>query len=199
MGIPVRLENVVIVFPVLWEPRANTLDPSKPPKWSASFLLDPVANATSVAAVDAAYRQVLTEAGKLDRIQFLKSPMGTGDEKNQLRQSKGKDPWPWAVGKRYISANTQSAAPAVVDQHRRPISKENSANLFGGCIVNAYIDLYWSNNQTNPGCFVGLQGVQLVSNVNVERVGAAGPPSAEEMFDVVPTNPAGGAGPAPWE
>jgi hypothetical protein len=44
--------------------------------------------------------------------------------------------------------------------------------------------VYYSKNQANPGVYVGLRGVQLVDNVNVEAFGG-GALSAEQMFDVV--------------
>jgi hypothetical protein len=56
--------------------------------------------------------------------------------------------------------------------------------IFGGCIVNAYVDLYYSAGGANPGVFVGLKGVQLVDNVNVEKLGG-GAPSPESMFEKV--------------
>jgi hypothetical protein len=199
MAESIRIENVTIAYPHLFEP--NTPPGADKAKWSAEFILDPVRNAQDIARLEAAFARVATTAGKGDMIQYLKSPIQHGDKLNADLLGKGKKARPEIAGKRVVRAADGNYAPTVVDQNRQPISKEQGANIFGGCIVNGFVDLYWTPIQTNPGVYVGLRGVQLVSNVGVEKLGG-GVVSPEAMFEVVAGAPAplsqtGGAGPAP--
>lgn len=193
MAESVRIDNVIIAFPHLWEP--HTPPGTERAKFGAEFILHPVTNAAGIAALEAAFRKVATDAGKAESIPYLKNPCQQGDVINQMALSKGKKLRPELAGMRVIRASDANYQPAVVDQNMCPIGPDQAANLFGGCIVNAYVDLYWSNNPANPGVFAGLRGVQLVSNVGVERFGGGALP-VEAMFTRVDT-PAHTA--AQWE
>lgn len=182
MGESVRIENVVICYPHLWEKHAPP--GTEVAKYGAEFILDPVKNAASIAKLEAAFRKVATDAGKGGLVNMLKNPCQQGDVMNQLAASKGKNPRPEIAGKRVLRASDPNFQPPVVDQNMRPLGAEQASNLFGGCIVNAYVDLYWSANPTNPGVYCGLRGVQLVSNVGVQRLGG-GALSPEQMFEPV--------------
>ena len=182
MGTPVRIENAVICYPHLWTPHAPP--GTERTTYSAEFILDPVANKPTLDALFAAFKQAATEAGKGALLAQLKSPIRPGAQINAERMSKGKEARPELEGKYVVRGSDPTTAPVVVDQQRRPIGAEQQGNLFGGCIVNAFVDLYWSSNAQNPGVFVGLKGVQLVSNVNVTRIGG-GSLDADAMFDVV--------------
>jgi hypothetical protein len=179
MGKPVNLTNVVICFPHLFEKHAAPGTTNA--KYSAEFILDPVANRDTLARLKQSFKEVATEAGKGDQLQFLDPPYKQGEAVNQERQRKGKAPRPELEGKVMIRASSGTEQPAVVNANVQPIGEANRGMVFSGCVVNAYIDLYWSGNATNPGVFAGLSGVQLVDNVNVERIGG-GRPSAEAMF-----------------
>lgn len=182
MAESLRIDNVIIAFPHLWEP--HTPPGTTQAKYGAEFILDPLNNAGAIRDLEAAFRKVATEAGKAESIPYLKNPCQQGDQLNALSASKGKKPRPEIMGQRVVRASDSNYPPTVVDQNLMPITKEQAANLFSGCIVNAFIDLYWSNNPTNPGVFAGLRGVQLVSNVNVQRLGGGQlPPDA--MFQRV--------------
>lgn len=197
MGTPVRIENVVICFPHLFE--KHTPPGSDRSTYAAEFILTPGRNDAAIAAVKAAFEKTATEAGKGAMLPYLKSPLIPGDTVNASLMSKGKNPRKEIEGKFVLRASSYTDAPYVCDQNRAPINPTNSANIFGGCVVNAFVDLYWSNNAQNPGVFAGLSGVQLVNNVNVQRLGGTRP-SADQMFDVIapPLQEEGGVGPAPW-
>lgn len=187
MGIPVKIKNALICYPHMWE--KHTPPGTDKAKYGAEFILDPVTNAADIAALDAAFQQVAVEAGKGAMVQFLKNPCQDGNTMNQLAQTKGKNPRPELVGKRVLRASDPDNPPVVVDQNLLPITQDKSAALFGGCVVHAYVDLYWSANATNPGVYCGLRGVQLVNNVGVTRIGGTSL-SAEEMFSPVAGAPA---------
>jgi predicted HicB family RNase H-like nuclease len=182
MGTPVDLINVTICFPHLFEKHAAPGTTNA--RYSAEFILDPVRNRDTLDKLAAAFRQVATEAGKGDQLQYLDPPYKEGAKVNMERQRKGKAPRPELEGKFMIRGSSATDQPVVVNAAVHPISEANRGMIFSGCMVNAYVDLYWSSNTTNPGVFCGLNGVQLVDNVNVERIGG-GRPSAEAMFSPV--------------
>lgn len=204
MGIPVKLENVVICFPHLFEPHAAPGTTNA--KYSAEFLLDPQRNAKDLKALHDAFVQAATEAGKGDKLQYLQPPMKDGNAINAKRLSEGKNERPELAGKVHLRGSSVTGVP-VVDRNVQPIGEAQRSMIFGGCVVHAYVDLYWSGNATNPGVFCGLNGVQLIDNINVEKLGG-GAPSAEQMFSpvagapepVVPQPPANPAPPTapPW-
>ena len=182
MGTPVKLTNVTICYPHL-------LTPHKAPgsdklNYSVEVHLDPN-KPTDVALLnelEAAFRAELTGAGKAQAIEFMERPFKAGDSVNAERAKKGKGPRPEIVGKYVMRAATASQCP-VVDRSRQPIL--DATQIFGGCICHVAVDLYWFSNATNPGVFCGLNGVQLISNVNVTPIGGGSAPSAEELFDVI--------------
>jgi hypothetical protein len=182
MASSVRIENVIICYPHLWEPHAPIGTTNA--KYSAEFLLHPQRNAQCIARVEEAFRDVATEAGKGAMLAALRNPCQQGDEINARAATKGKSPRPELAGMRVIRASDANNPPTVVDQALRLLGKDQAANVFGGCIVNAFLRLYWSNNLTNPGVFVGLNGVQLVSNVGVTRLGG-GALAPEQMFKAI--------------
>lgn len=197
MSKSIRIENVILAYPHLWEKHA-------PPgtdqfAYRAEFILDPQRNADACAAVEQAFKEVATEAGKANSLQYLKSPLQDGNALNQMAMQKGKNPREEIAGKKVIRAADRNYAPAVVNRNVQPISEANRDQIFGGCIVTAFIDLYWSKNPTNPGVYVGLRGVQLVDNQNVERLSGGGM-SPDQMFEKVdgpePQQSGGGVGPS---
>ena len=182
MSVSLRLDNVVIAYPHFFE--KHTPPGSNQSKYSVESILDPEKNAAAIAAAEEAFKKAAVEAGKGDKIQFLTSPVRSGDEINADQQRKGKDPRAEIAGKRIIRAGDSNYAPQVVDRNKQPIGESQRSMIFGGCVCNVFVDFYWSSNSLNPGVFVGLKGVQLVDNVNVEKFGG-GAPSADAMFEVV--------------
>ena len=87
MGVPVNLTNVVICFPHLYEKHAAPGTTNA--KYSAEFILDPVANRDTLTRLEQTFKQVATEAGKGDQLQFLDPPYKEGAAVYQERQRKG--------------------------------------------------------------------------------------------------------------
>ena len=177
MGIPVKLQNVTLGYNHLFEKHAAP--GSDRALYSAELVLPP--GHPDIPKIEQAFRQVATEAGKASYLQHLRSPLQSGDQINIDLQGKGKAPKEHYTGNFVIKANDRDIAPTVVDGNMGPILANNREQIFGGCLVNAFIDLYWSNNTQNPGVFCGLRGVQLVSNVNVAPIGRE-QMTAEQMF-----------------
>lgn len=199
MAESIRINNVIICYPHLFEKHAPPGTAQE--RYGAEFLLDPVRNAADCKLIEEAFRRVAIAAGKQDSLQFLKSPLQDGDQLNAAALAKGKGMRPELQGMKVVRGNDKTYRPAVVNQRLQPLGEAQRDQIFGGCIVNAFVDIYWSPNATNPGVYVGLRGVQLVDNVNVTALGGGGL-SAEQMFDTIEGAPAGlqdegGAGPAP--
>jgi hypothetical protein len=177
-----RIENVVICYPHLYEKHAPPGTTNE--KYGAEFLLHPERNAKDIAALQAAFERVVTDAGKASKLAFLKPPLKDGDTLNAEAEAKGRKARPELAGMKVLRSSEATYQPAVVDRNNQPIPESQRSMVFGGCIVNAFIDLYWSGNLANPGCYSGLKGVQLIDNVNVEKLGG-GAPSVDAMFDKV--------------
>ena len=168
MGKTVQLKNVVITFPHLYEPHAAT--PTATPKYSAGFLLEPVGQ--NAEAMKVAMLAELRDKGKEQFAAQIHPPWKTGEEINASRATKAKAPREEVAGKWEVNAKDGKYQPVVMAQDgRTPITVEQGANIFGGCVVNAVIDVFWSPNSQNPGLFCGLRAVQLVDNVNVQHLG----------------------------
>jgi len=169
------IEKVTLCYPHLWEKHA-------PPgtdnfKYSAEFIMDPYdsVHQHNFKVIQDAFVKVATEAGQTSRLQYLQSPLKSGDEENQRRQAKGRSPRPELTGKWFIRASDPDYPPEVVAQDPRVrITEAQKDSVFGGCIVNAQLDLYWSGNVQNPGVYVSPKKIQLVDNVNVQRIAGIG-------------------------
>lgn len=188
MGIPVKLENVVVCYPQLKEPHSPPGVDN--PKFGCEIILDPSnpSDGAHLQSLEKAFIEVLTGAGKGQFAAQMPRPFRAGNLVNQERGAKGKTPRPEIADKWLLRAgrSVEMGPPPVVDQATRPY---DGGAIFGGCICNLWVDLYWSPNPTNPGCYCGLNGLQLVKDVGVERVGVQGP-SVEEMFQPLPGAPA---------
>jgi len=189
MGIPVSLPNVTVCFPHIFKPHAAP--GSDKEKFSVESLLDPMnpEHQGILTQLDAAYAKVLHEAGKADMIGVFPRPYRTEAEVTQARALKGKGPRPELAGKVLVRASNGNSKPPVVDQNVQPILDQLA--IFSGCVCNVMVDVYYYGQSANPGVFCGLNGVQLVNNVGVERLGG-GAPSADSMFNKVagpPANP----------
>lgn len=191
MSIAVTLNGVVLSFPHLFE--KHMAPGSTNAKYSAEFI---IAERSTAQQVQDAFKRAAIEGGQGDKLQYLESPLKSGDAINKERQKKGKDPRPEIAGKWVLRASDGNYAPVVVGPDPREIiGPDRSAQIFGGCIVNAGVDFYWFPHKVNPGVYCGLRGVQLVSNVGVTPLGG-GRPDVSEMFGKVEgnidTGPSGG-------
>ena len=58
---------------------------------------------------------------------------------------------------------------AVYNRGGQPITPTNE-NIFSGCIINAVVSIYSFNTGGSRGVACGIEGVQIVDNVNVQRL-----------------------------
>lgn len=165
------LENVVIVNPALFQMHQYQ---NNQPKYQAEFLVDP--GSANHQKLDQAFMQTLAEAGVAEQANYIKRPYTLGEEVNARRQAKGKAPLDYVAGKLVVTAKDGKYRPVVrLQDGVTDMREEDQGNIFGGCLVNAFIRTYWSKE--NPGVWVGLNAVQLVSNVNVKRIESGSRPA----------------------
>ena len=200
MSQAIRIENVIGCHPHLFQ--KHTVPGTTNSKYSIELLFDPQTHAAQIQQVQDAFYAELQANNKADLAQTIKSPLRDGNQINQERQMKGKEPLAHYANRFVLRASDATTAPGVVDRNMQPIPEANSAAIFSGCIVNCYIDLYWYSIQTNPGVYCGLKGVQLVDNVNTVPISGAIDRSPEHMFEKVAgpepmQAPATNTGPAP--
>lgn len=180
------LNNATLSYPHLFE-KQSPIGVSAEPAYSAEFIVDPVKNPQAFAAMQKAFQDCVIAAGKADHMSFLKPPWRTGEQYNAELQSKGKEPREEIVGKVVIKAKDTKYAPTVVSRTNQPIRAEQQDQVFGGCLVNAVITLYYTNNPINPGVNGSLVGIQVIDNVNVTPLGGSGKSRRpEDLFSALP-------------
>lgn len=171
--IQVKLVGARLSYPNLFTPKGfNEQDTN--PKYSASFILDDVKDAGQIATVRAAINQLVAE-NKLGKLP---------SDKLCLRNGADKDKAGYGEGTHYVSASN-TRAPQVVDTNangRSPIGKDDS-RIFGGCYVNAVLNLWVQNNQYGKRVNASLEAVQYVRPG--EAFGAA-PVDADDAFGSIP-------------
>jgi len=102
----------------------------------------------------------------------IKSPIRDGAEKPDLD---GYGDGVWFV--RFVSYNT--IAPGVVDQGKRPITRE-SGQFYNGCWARVSFDAFAYDNSGNKGVSFGLGNVQKVADDEAFGIGRT---TADEDFD----------------
>jgi hypothetical protein len=169
MGTLVQLKNAILAYPHLFE--KHKAPGSETERYGAEFILDGVVNQDSCQAMHQAFIEVATAAGKGEQAKYLKSPLQSGDKINENRLASGKEIRPEIAGKYVVRAYDRTYSPQVVSRDPRiAITAEQKDQIFGGCVVNGLVDLYWTNTGS-PGVYAGLRAIQLVDNVNVTPIG----------------------------
>lgn len=184
----VRLNNVRLAFPVLFEPKPFAGEPNSEPSYSASLLLDPAKNADAVAAVRAAMTQVAKE--KWTDPAMLSSRIANIKAKDRMCLHDGnlKAQYAGFPNMLYVSArNAQSVL--VVDRDKKPLTAR-SGRPYAGCFVNALVDVYAQDNSFGFGINASLMGIQFVADGEAFGAGA---PLDPDAFDDISDTGAGGA------
>jgi hypothetical protein len=169
----IKLKNVRLSFPEVWEPRAFA--EGQVPKYQASFLLDPEnpAHAASIKEIETAAKDLAKKA-------WVKVPktyklcFGYADDHPKKCDYDG---YP---GKWYI-ATSSTVKPKLVDRATEPTVKEDGL-LYAGCYVNTNITL-WPQDHSVGGKGINANLRIIQAYRDGEHFGVA-PPSADEM-DVI--------------
>lgn len=170
----VTLNNVRLAFPDLWEARA--FNGEGPAKFSASFLMSP--DHPSVAEVKAAIEQVAKEKWAAKAPGILKGLWSQGNV--CLHDGDTKPDLAGYEGNLYISART-ATRPLVIDRDRSPLMP-GDGRPYGGCYVNAIIDIWAQDDGFGKRINASLAGVQFVKDGEAFAGGKAASP---DEFDEI--------------
>lgn len=170
----VKLKNVRVAFPQLFEPKA--VNAGDKPAYSVSLLIpkgDP-----QIAMLQEKIEEAATEKwGKkaTEILRGIKAKDGTFLHDGALKaQYDGYDEC------MYISARNQ-ARPKVFDRARNEITVDNG-QVYGGCYVNASIDVWCMDNQYGKKVCASIRGVQFVQDG--DAFSGSTPASADEFDDL---------------
>ena len=172
----VHLDVVRLSFPVLWTPRS--FQPGQPPKFQATFLLDPSdkAHAKAIKQIKKEAKRIALEAfGEVPK--GLKKCFGLAKDHDKKKEYDGYD------GMFYL-ATANERRPTLVDKKRKALDEVDGPGLlYAGAFVNTVITLWTQDHPVGgKGINANLRIVQFVKNG--EAFGA-GPASADdELKDV---------------
>lgn len=168
----VKLSNVRLAFPVLWE--AKTVNGEGKPAFSASFLLDPAD--PQVKALNQAIEQVAKDKWGAKAEAILKQMRA--QDKVALHDGDLKANYDGFPGNLYVSARS-ATRPLVIDKDKSPLT-EQDGKPYAGCFVNASIELWPQDNNYGKRVNASLRGVQFFRDGDAFAGGGA---ASEDEFD----------------
>lgn len=178
VNIIVKLQNVRLSFPQLFEPKAGD-EPGSKPKFGATFLLHKGRNAADIKLLQAAVATVKTTSDVLKGKKIAKQPIREGAEKDQLDG--------YTDDVLFISARNHNR-PGVVNRDLTPLVAADG-KPYAGCYVNATVECYgYTHPKSGPGITWSLRNVQFVKDG--EPFGAKVTP-AEQDFSALPDDEEG--------
>jgi hypothetical protein len=146
----IMLKNVRLSFPSLfkteWYAGADT------EKFAATFLI-PKSDTKTVATIESACKQALIDKfgeGKIPK--GFKMPLADGDEKDYQ-----------GYQDHFIIKANNKKRPTLVNRDKTPIVEEDGI-LYGGCYVNASIDLWVMDNAYGKKVLASLNAIQFVKD-----------------------------------
>jgi len=146
----VLLKNVRLSFPSLFKTEQYAGEDTE--KYAATFLISK-SDTKTVASIEQACKAALVEKygeGKVPK--GFKMPLVDGDDKEYQGYAD-------CV---YIKANTKKR-PTLVNRDKTPIVEEDGI-LYGGCYVNASIDVWVMDNSYGKKVLASLNAIQFVKD-----------------------------------
>lgn len=151
METTVKLNNVRLSFPALWQPRVGP-DANSKPSYQASFILDKKANAADIEKVRAVIAAIVKESFK-----------GKQPPKICLRDGSEKpDVDGYGDGVMFISARSDKKPEVVARNMEKLIESDNK--VYAGCVVNATVRLWAQDNQYGKRINAQLRAIQFVKD-----------------------------------
>jgi hypothetical protein len=174
------LTNVRLAFPKIWEP--EQFNGQGTARCSASLIMDPKTpeGQKNLKAVQDTIVKVATEkwAAKDPSLKVLATLKAKGDL--CLHDGAEKAEYAGFEGNFFVSA-ANTARPVVCDRNRAPLTQADG-KPYGGCYVNAKIDIWAQDNQFGKRVNAKLLVVQFVGDGEAFGGGAVG--RAEDMPDM---------------
>jgi len=170
----VKLSNVRLAFPALFE--ARTVNGEGDPAFSASFILPP--NHPDIKVLNAAIEEVARDKWGAKTDGILKQARAA--DKVCLHDGDSKTEYAGFEGNLYVSTRSKSR-PLVIDRDKSPLTAADG-RPYGGCFVNASIDLWAQDNNFGKRVNASLAGVQFAREG--EPFSGGGAASADEFDDL---------------
>ena len=155
----VKLKNVRAAFLALWTPKKDMSgDPGKKLKFECTFILDEKLNATDIANMRAAIEEVKKDP-ILKGKKLAKTCLRRGDDTEGRAATDGFGPGVWTVAARNTRRNY------VVDRDGKTPIAEEDGKVYGGCYVNAVVEIYPFVHKTGGAmACASLGNVQFVKD-----------------------------------
>jgi len=165
----VLLKNVRLSFPSLF--KTEVYGGEDTGKFAATFLI-PKSDTKTVASIEQACKQALVEKygeGKIPK--GFKLPLVDGDDKE----------YQGYADHVCIKANTKKR-PTLVNRDKTPIVEEDGI-LYGGCYVNASIDVWVMDNAYGKKVLASLNAIQFVKDGEAFGSKSEGADDFDELAD----------------
>jgi len=165
----VVLKNVRLSFPSLFATEVYGGEDTG--KYAATFLI-PKSDTKTVATIEQACKQALIEKygeGKIPK--GFKLPLVDGDDKE----------YQGYADHVCIKASTKKR-PTLVNRDKTPIVEEDGI-LYGGCYVNASIDVWVMDNQYGKKVLASLNAIQFVKDGEAFGNASNGADDFEDLDD----------------
>jgi hypothetical protein len=169
-----KLENVRLSFPDIWEPKSVK---GSEPKYAAHFLIDKKEHADLIKIIRGKIWGVAKEhwgeekGKKICQSKKFEKCLHDGSEKEDLAG--------YSDEIMYLTASSPRR-PLVIDRDRSPLTKDDR-RPYGGCYVNAIVRFWVQDNNFGQRVNAELMGVQFFKDG--EPFGAA-PVSVDEFEDL---------------
>ncbi len=171
----VKLQNVRLAFPALFE--AKTVNGEGAPAYGASFLIETTDKA-NLAAINKAIDAVATEKWGAKAAGHLALMRKT--DKVALHDGDLKAQYAGFAGMMFVSSRS-AARPLVLDKDKTPLQAADG-KPYGGCYVNATVELWAQDNKYGKRVNAQLLGVQFYADGDSFGGGAVG--SADDFDDL---------------
>ena len=172
----IKLVNVRLAFPSLFHAKSFAGEDGKQstPAYQATFLLQ--ANDKQVAGLKAAMKTLAVEKWGAKGEAVFKTL--EAQDKLCLHNGDNKADMDGFAGCWFVSSRAPTK-PLVIDRDRSPLTAE-SGRPYGGCYVDARIDVYCQDNKFGKRINASLKGVQFRRDGDAF---AGGAPAKEGDFD----------------
>lgn len=146
----IGLRNVRVMFPAIFE-KANYKGDEK---YECTFIMDPVINKGDIKLLETEIEEILRVAKSNGRPDVLPADVICLREGNPNN--------PEAVGRMTIKGRS-TIQPKVIDREKKTITAEDKL-IYGGCYVNAIVELWYQDNQWGNRINCTLYGLQFITH-----------------------------------
>lgn len=171
----VKLNNVRLAFPALFE--AKTVNGEGAPAYGASFLIEPT-DLVTIKAINTAIDMVAAEKWGVKAAGHVVLMRKT--DKVALHDGDLKAQYAGFAGMLFVSSRS-AARPIVLDKDKTPLTAQDG-KPYGGCYVNATVELWAQDNKYGKRVNAQLLGVQFFADGDSFGGGSVG--SSDDFDDL---------------